>query len=70
MSPRYRFDRLELAGSLGDLGTLLPMAIGMILINGLSPMGMFFSIGVFLLFQDVIRYLKATFHTSPNERSF
>ena len=26
MSRRYRFDRLEFAGSLGDLGTLLPLA--------------------------------------------
>ena len=49
MSPRYRFDRMEIAGSLGDLGTLLPIAIGMILINGLSPTGMFFSIGVFYI---------------------
>ena len=49
MSLRYRFDRLEIAGSLGDLGTLLPMAIGMILINGLSPMGMFFAIGIYYI---------------------
>jgi len=49
MSLRYRFDRLEIAGSLGDLGTLLPMAIGMILINGLSPMGVFFAIGIFFI---------------------
>jgi SulP family sulfate permease len=49
MSPRYRFNRMEMAGSLGDLGTLLPIAIGMILINGLNPMGMFFSIGVYYI---------------------
>jgi SulP family sulfate permease len=49
VSPRYRFDRMEIAGSLGDLGTLLPIAIGMILINGLSPTGMFFSIGIFYI---------------------
>ena len=49
MSPRYRFDRMEIAGSLGDLGTLLPIAIGMILINGLNPTGMFFSIGIFYI---------------------
>ncbi|MBW2491309.1 MAG: putative sulfate/molybdate transporter [Deltaproteobacteria bacterium] len=49
MSPRYRFDRMEIAGSLGDLGTLLPIAIGMILINDLSPTGMFFSIGIFYI---------------------
>jgi len=40
---------MELAGSLGDLGTLLPMAIGMILINGLDPMGMFIAIGIFYI---------------------
>ena len=49
MSPRYRFNRMEIAGSLGDLGTLLPIAIGMILINGLSPTGMLFSIGIFYI---------------------
>jgi len=49
MSLRYRFDRLEIAGSLGDLGTLLPIAIGMILINGLSPTGIFLSIGIFYI---------------------
>jgi SulP family sulfate permease len=40
---------MEIAGSLGDMGTLLPLAIGMILINGLSPTGMFFSIGIFYI---------------------
>jgi SulP family sulfate permease len=49
MSPRYRFNRMEMAGSLGDLGTLLPIAIGMILINGLNPMGIFFSIGIYYI---------------------
>lgn len=49
MGMSCRFNRLELAGALGDLGTLLPMAIGMILINGLNPMGMFLSIGVFYI---------------------
>jgi len=44
---------MEIAGSLGDLGTLLPIAIGMILINGLSPMGMFFSIGIFYIFSGI-----------------
>ena len=39
MNSAYQFNRMELAGSLGDLGTILPLAIGMILINGLSPLG-------------------------------
>jgi len=38
---------MELAGSLGDLGTLLPIAIAMVLFNGLSPLGLFLSIGVY-----------------------
>lgn len=45
-----KFNRQEFAGSLGDLGTLLPIAIGMILINGLHPTGLFLSIGIFYLF--------------------
>jgi len=46
---RYRFNRMEAAGSLGDLGTLLPIAIGMILINGLDAIGVLFSIGLFFV---------------------
>lgn len=53
MSLPYRFDRLELAGSLGDLGTLLPLAIGMIMINGLSPSGLFLAIGLFFIFSGL-----------------
>ncbi len=43
----YKFNRLEFAGSLGDLGTLLPLAMGMIMINGLKPTGVFLIIGLF-----------------------
>lgn len=45
----YRFDRMEVAGSLGDLGTLLPLALGMIVINGLDATGLFFGIGAFYI---------------------
>jgi SulP family sulfate permease len=44
-----RFDRVELAGSFGDLGTLLPIMIGMILINKLSPTTVFLAFGLFYL---------------------
>jgi len=47
MSERFKFDRLELAGSLGDLGTLLPIAVAMVLINGVDPVGLFFSMGLY-----------------------
>lgn len=48
-SADLRFDRVELAGSLGDLGTLLPIVVGMILINKLSPTTVFLSFGLFYL---------------------
>lgn len=60
---RYRFDRLEAAGSLGDLGTLLPLAIGMILINGLNPLGLFFSIGLFYIVSGI--YYGVTVPVQP-----
>jgi len=47
MSGRFEFNRMELAGSLGDLGTLLPIAIAMVLFNGLNLLGLFLSIGIF-----------------------
>jgi SulP family sulfate permease len=48
-SPSLRFNRMELAGSMGDLGTLLPIALGMILINGLDPTGVLVAIGAFYI---------------------
>jgi SulP family sulfate permease len=44
---------MELAGSLGDLGTLLPLGIGMILINGLDPLALFACVGIYYLFSGV-----------------
>lgn len=41
-----RFDRLEVAGSLGDLGTLLPLSVAMIMVNGLNPTGLFLCVGL------------------------
>lgn len=49
MSERFQFNRLEFAGSLGDMGVLLPMLIGMILINGLDPTGLLVVIGLFYI---------------------
>jgi len=63
MSERFKFDRLELAGSLGDLGTLLPIAIAMILINGISPLGLFFSIGLYYIISGI--YFGITVPVQP-----
>lgn len=43
---KISFNRMEWAGSVGDLGTLLPLAFGMIMINGLSATGLFLTIGL------------------------
>lgn len=60
---RFRFSLLELSGSLGDLGTLLPIAVGMTLINGLDPMGVFFSIGLFYILSGL--YFGVTVPVQP-----
>lgn len=62
-SERFRFNRMEMAGSLGDLGTLLPIAIAMVLFNGLDPLGLFFSIGVFYVVSGV--YFGITVPVQP-----
>ncbi|HMA66254.1 MAG TPA: putative sulfate/molybdate transporter, partial [Desulfosalsimonadaceae bacterium] len=63
MAERFRFNRMELAGSLGDLGTLLPIAIAMILINDISALGLFFSIGIYFLISGV--YFGVTVPVQP-----
>lgn len=60
---RYKFNRMEVAGSLGDLGTLLPISIGIILINGLSPTGVFFTIGLFYILTGI--YFGITVPVQP-----
>jgi SulP family sulfate permease len=40
---------MEVAGSLGDLGTLLPLSIGMILLNKLCATNVFWMIGLFYI---------------------
>jgi SulP family sulfate permease len=45
----HRFDRLEFAGSLGDLGTLIPLTVAMIIINGLCATTVFLMVGVFYI---------------------
>ncbi len=49
----YTFNRMEFAGSLGDLGTILPLAIGMIMVNGLDSSGIFLSVGLFYIFTGI-----------------
>ena len=49
MSSRFQFNRSEFAGSLGDLGALLPLSMGMIIVNGLSVTGTLLCIALFYI---------------------
>lgn len=54
---------MEIAGSLGDLGALLPIAIAMVLVNGLNPVGLFFSIALFFIISGL--YFDITVPVQP-----
>lgn len=41
---------MELSGSLGDLGALLPLIVGMVMVNHMSVTGIFCTIGLFYIF--------------------
>ena len=58
-----RFDRRELAGSLGDLGTLLPIAVALILMNGLNPISVMVCIGLYYVLSGL--YFRITVPVQP-----
>lgn len=43
---RFRLDLNEISGSLGDLGTFLPLAIGLITVNGVNATSLFLAAGL------------------------
>ncbi len=63
MFKNIKFNRMEIAGSLGDLGALLPIAIAMVLVNGLNPVGLFFSIALFFIISGL--YFDVTVPVQP-----
>lgn len=42
----FEFNLRELAGSMGDFGTLFPLAVGYIAVNGMDPAGLFIMLGL------------------------
>jgi SulP family sulfate permease len=44
----FRFDWAELAGALGDLGVLVPIAVALIVKNGLTPTAVLLPAGLFV----------------------
>ena len=60
---KFLFSRTEFAGSLADLGTILPIAGGMIAANGLNPASIFFTVGAFYLLSGL--YFGVTIPVQP-----
>ena len=58
-----RFDRRELSGALADLGTMLPIAIALILMNGLSPVSVMVFAGLFYILSGL--YFGITVPVQP-----
>ncbi|KNZ40916.1 putative sulfate/molybdate transporter [Acetobacterium bakii] len=46
MKRRFHFNLRELAGSMGDFGTLFPLVVGYIAICGMDPVGLLITIGI------------------------
>lgn len=59
----FRYNRMEFAGSLGDLGVLLPMGLGLIMVNHLSAQGLFLGVGLFYILAGL--YFRITVPVQP-----
>ncbi len=58
-----RFDRMELAGAFGDIGTLIPFVVAYITINKMDPLGVLFGFGVAKIATGL--YYKTPFPVQP-----
>jgi len=57
------YNRMELAGAFGDLGTFIPFVAAYITINQMDPLGILVSFGVFKIFVGL--YFKTPFPVQP-----
>jgi MFS superfamily sulfate permease-like transporter len=53
----FEFNLRELAGSMGDLGTLLPLTIGYFAVNGLNPAGLLVMMGLANIVTGIVYHL-------------
>src|SRR4030065_83748 len=44
------YNKMELAGAFGDLGTLIPFVVGYITLNKMDPLGILVAFGLFKIF--------------------
>lgn len=51
---QIRIDRNELAGALGDLGTFIPLVIGITAVTGMSPVSILFAFGLFYITSGLV----------------
>ena len=58
-----RYDRVELAGAFGDLGTFIPFVVAYISINRMDPVGILLSFGIFKIFVGL--YFKTPIAVQP-----
>jgi SulP family sulfate permease len=61
--PDFAFNRFEFSGSLGDLGTFLPIAIAMIVLNGLNVTNVMVTVGMFYIISGF--YFKVPIPVQP-----
>ena len=57
------FNRMELAGAFGDLGTLIPFVLGYMALNNMDPLGILVAFGVFQIFVGL--YFKTPISVQP-----
>lgn len=58
-----KFSRMELSGSLADLGTILPLTLGMVLMNDMHPAPIFFCFGAYAVLSGL--YFRVTMPVEP-----
>jgi hypothetical protein len=51
---RNRFDRMEIAGAFGDLGTLIPFVVAYLAVLKMDPFGVLFAFGISMLVCGVV----------------
>ncbi len=59
----YKFDRVEFAGSLGDLGTLIPLSVALMVITGLSVSSVLLMVGLYYILSGI--YFKLPIPVQP-----
>ncbi len=59
----YKFDRVEFAGSLGDLGTLIPLSVALMVITGLSVTSVLLMVALFYILSGI--YYKLPIPVQP-----